>query len=157
MSELTVPTPAQVVKKDHKSKKAVSKTARALTKLGLINVSKSRLQAFSEIGIDLDPQLLLQKGRTGGMINQHVALDVLIDLKRMWESASSDKAKQRIVPLIACAIRAVATANKNIADLTEEEPIRGTKKVEVKHTMVPFNDSYPEKPSTTVEVLPTGQ
>lgn len=156
MSELTVPTPAQVVKKDHKSKKVVAKLSRAMTKMGLIGVNKSRLQAFREIGVELEPQVLLQDGRGGALINQQVALDILIDLKRIYDG-SSDKAKQRITPLIACAIRALGTANKNIADLTEEEPIRGTKKVEVKHTMVPFNDSYPEKPTTTVEVLPTGQ
>lgn len=140
---------AEVVKTDNKSKTAVGKIAKAMAKVGVIGISKGTLQSFQDIGVNINPQAFIGNGRAGALIGQQVAAKVLVDVQRIFESAS-DKGKLRIIPHIACMVRALSTANKNIKELSEEEP-KGSPKQSVNvtvHTMVPMNalDIPAEKP-----------
>jgi len=147
---LRLPSSGDVAKRDRRTTGHVKKLSVAMERLGLVGISTQRLQAFQQLGIEVEPAGLIRDSRAGAMVAQQVALDVLLDLKRLHDAAS-DKGKVRLVPHIGFMVRALAAANRGAGEAAGGIPslnnnlTPGTASVVV-HTMIPLNTGVPDPP-----------
>lgn len=145
------------MRKDKRTTGHVRRLARSMQSMGMISFSGDRLQAFRNLGIEIDPAAMVRDSRAGAMVAQQCLLDVLVDLKRIYDAAS-DKGKVKLVPHIGYVSRSLTAANRGMVEAAGLVNSNGMPVAEaVVHTMIPMqvvNEIRLPQEGASVEVLP---